>query len=135
MIQLYRVQIDDKINYKLGDVWPDDSPMPDGVAISDRYVIGAMFHVPENDGDEGLPAYFELWAQPKGVEDPPDDFPTFRGRLWLDAPMKACYSVTDWATAKQAIQFRAIIESDEDDEEEVPQNGTAKPAALTASPG
>lgn len=133
---LYRITIDEKTTYKLGDPWPT-GPGPDGTPLSDKYGIGAMFHSPEQAGDEDeeiLPAYFELWAQPKGIPHPAEDFPTFRLRLWLDAPMKWTEEVWMWADMEAAIALRMGFDPDERQEEQQPPNGSQKPA-LAPPPG
>lgn len=120
---LYRIQLsDEKTNIKLGDPWPDTGPGPDGVPISEKYVVGAMFYEPEQEADdeggEAFPAYFELWAQPKGVSQPNADFPTFRMRLWLDSAMKMTVELWNWADMEQAIALRMGYDPDAPIEQE-----------------
>lgn len=149
---LYRIELNDeaKTTVKLGAPWPDSSPGPDGVPISDQYLVAAMFYEgaqqeEENEAGEilgeDLPAYFELWAQPKGVAEPPDDFPTFRMRLWLDAPMKSTIEVWKWADMEKAIALRMGFDPEAPIEPAAPSppapavQAPARAPSLTAAAG
>lgn len=147
---LFRIELNDeaKTTIRLGDPWPDDSPAPDGVSLSERYIVAAMFYMSEQNEEEvenekgemvlqgdDLPAHFEIWAQPKGVEDPPEDFPTFRLRLWLDSPMKRTFEVWKWSEMKEFCLVHMGFDPDAPIEAPVekPAQPAARPAALNAA--
>lgn len=149
---LFRIELNDeaKTTLRLGDPWPDDSPSPDGVPLSERYTVAAMFYMAEQseeevENDKGemvlqgedLAAHFEVWAQPKGIEDPPNDFPTFRMRLWLDSPMKRTFELWKWCEMKEFCLLHMGFDPDQPIEPASPpaaQNPSAsRGPALTAA--
>lgn len=155
---LYRVTLanEQRTEYKLGDPWPDSDPKLKG-----KYQICMILFSPEVEGGEveaedehgrtrkdaqgqtimemidSEPAYFEVWAEAVGYQDPPPDLPTFFFRHYLDSPKETETWVLPWSEAFQMMLERQGINPDQQAVASAvaPHPPQARPApALAAQP-